>query len=124
MLRLIIQTKKEYKMTEKREDKTNENDDPENLGSTEDETEDGQSSNTCYDQDSDISFKNDTDEEIDTTAIEEDECVDYMKRSTGEAIEKPLRTQFMRGVHVHVSFAGAPLEVVVPAECLLVIRHE
>ena len=46
----------------------------------------------CYDEDSDISFKNDTDEEIDTTAIEEEEeCIDYMKRSTDEAIEKPLR---------------------------------
>ena len=59
MLRLIMQTKRRYKKIEKRKDKTNENDDPENLGSTEDENEDGQSSNTCYDQDSDISFKND-----------------------------------------------------------------
>ena len=65
-----------------------ENDDTEHLGSTEDENEDGQSSNTCYDQDSDISFKNDTDEEIDTTAIEEEEWIEYMKRSTDEAIEK------------------------------------
>ena len=64
-----------------------ENDDTEHLGSTEDENEDGQSSNTCYDQDSDISFKNDTDEEIDTTAIEE-EWIEYMERSTNEAIEK------------------------------------
>ena len=70
MLRLIIQTKRRYKKIEKREDKTNENDDPKNLGSTEDENEDGQSSNTCYDQDSDISFKNDTDKEIDTRAID------------------------------------------------------
>ena len=71
MLRLIIQTKRIYKKIEKRKDKTNDNDDPENLGGTEDEKEDGQSSNTCCDQDSDISFKNDTDEEIDTTTIEE-----------------------------------------------------
>ena len=41
MLRLIIQTKRKYKKTEKQEDKTNENDDTENLGSTEDENEDG-----------------------------------------------------------------------------------
>ena len=32
--------------------------------------EDGQSSNTHNDQDSDISFENDTDDEIDTTVIE------------------------------------------------------
>ena len=36
MLRFIIQTKKKYKKIEKRKDKTNENDDTENLGSTED----------------------------------------------------------------------------------------
>ena len=51
MLRLIIQTERRYKKIEKRKDKTNENDDTEDLGSTEDENEDGQSSNTCYDQD-------------------------------------------------------------------------
>ena len=38
------------------------------------------SSNTCYDQDSDISFKNDSDEEIDTTAIEEEEWIEYLKK--------------------------------------------
>ena len=74
MLRLIIQTKRR--------------DDPENLGSTEDENEDGQCSNTCYDQDGGISFENDTDDEIDTTAIEEEEWIEYVKRSTDEAIEK------------------------------------
>ena len=87
MLRFIIQTKRKCKKIEKWKDKINENDDPENLGSTEDENEDGQSTNTCYDQDSDISFKNDTDEEIDTTANEEEEWVEYMKR----AQMKPLR---------------------------------
>ena len=46
MIRLFVQTKRRYKKIEKRKDKTNENDDPENLGSTEDENEDGQSSNT------------------------------------------------------------------------------
>ena len=29
-----------------------------------------------------------------------------------------------RRARPRVSFAGAPLEVVVPAECLLVMRHE
>ena len=44
--------------------------------------------NTCYDQDSDISFKHDADEEIDTTALEEEEWIEYIKRSTDEANEK------------------------------------
>ena len=39
------------------------------------------------DQDSDASSEIDTDEEIDTTEIEED-WVDYIERSTNEAIEK------------------------------------
>ena len=34
------------------------------------------------DQDSDISFMNDTDEEIDTAEIEEEDWIEYMKRST------------------------------------------
>ena len=88
MLRLIIQTKTRNKKIGKRKDETNENDDTEDLGSTEDEIEDGQSSNTHNDQDSDISFENDTDDEIDTTAIEEEECFEYIGRSTGEAMGK------------------------------------
>ena len=43
--------------------------DMENLGSSEDGTEDGHSSNKNCDQDSDISFMSDTDEEIDTVVI-------------------------------------------------------
>ena len=58
------------------------------LGSSEDETEDGHSSNTNCDQDSDISFMNDTDEEIDTAVIEEEDWIEYMKRSTDEVIEQ------------------------------------
>ena len=88
MLRLIIQTKRRYKKIGKQKDETNENDDTEVLGSTEDENEGGQSSNTRNDQDSDISFENDTDDEIDTTAIEEEDWIEHMIRSTDEAIEK------------------------------------
>ena len=46
---------------------------------------------THNDQDSDISLENDTDDELDTTVIEEEEdeeWIDYTKRSTDEAIEK------------------------------------
>ena len=101
MLRFIIQTKRRYKKIEKRKDKTNENDDTEDLGSTEDENEDGQSSNACYDQDSDISFRNDTDEEIDTRAIEEEEWIEYTKRSTDEAIVKMKKAKVRCWIKTH-----------------------
>ena len=78
MFRLI----RRYKKIVKREDETNEKTFTDDLGSTGDESEDGQSSNTHNDQDSDISFENDTDEEIDTTVIEEEDWIDYIKRST------------------------------------------
>ena len=39
------------------------------------------------DVDSDVSFEDDADEEIDTTSIEEEDWVEYIKRSTEEAIE-------------------------------------
>ena len=60
-LRPIIQTKRRYKK----------------IGS-----------NTHNDQDSDVSFENDLEEEIDTTEIEEEDWIEYMKRSTNDAIEK------------------------------------
>ena len=50
--------------------------DSENHWSSEDETADGNSSNTDWDQDSDISFMKDTDEEIDTADIEEEDWID------------------------------------------------
>ena len=53
------------------------------------ESQDGQSSVSHSDQDSDVSFESDNDEEIDAAEIEEEEdWVDYIKRSTNEAIEK------------------------------------
>ena len=57
----------------KRKDETNEGKDTNDLSSTGDEGEDGQSSNTHKDQDSDVLFENDTEEEIDTTEIEEED---------------------------------------------------
>ena len=49
---------------------------------------DGKSSNIHNDQDSDVAFENDTDEELDTTEIEEEDWIQYIKRSTDEAMEK------------------------------------
>ena len=62
--------------------------DKENNGSCEDETDDGNSSNTNCDQDSDISFIYDTDEEMDTAVFEEQDWIEYMIRGTDEVIEK------------------------------------
>ena len=45
-----------------------------------DESEDGQSSNTQKDQDSDVSFENGTEEEIDTSDIEEEDWIEYLKK--------------------------------------------
>ena len=88
MLRLIVQTKRRYKKIVKRKDETNEEKDTDDLGSTGDKSEDEQSSNTHNDQDSDVSFENDTEEEIDTTVIEEEDWIEYIKGSTEEATEK------------------------------------
>ena len=43
---------------------------------------------THNDVDSDVSFEDDADEEMDTTVIEEEDSIEYTKRSTEEAIEK------------------------------------
>ena len=70
-------------------------------GSSEDETEDGHSSITNCHQDSDISFMNDTDEEIDTTEIEEEDWIEYMKRSTEEAMERMRTAKIQCWIKTH-----------------------
>ena len=88
MLRFIVQVKRRYKKIVKHKVKTSEDLDNIDSSCTDDESEDGQSSNTHKDQDSDVSFENDTEEEIDTTEIEEEDWIEYVKRSTNDAIEK------------------------------------
>ena len=82
MLRLIIKTKRRYKKIVKHKVKTSE--DRNNIDSrcTDDESEDGQSYVSHNDQDSDVSF------EIHAAEIEEEDWVEYMKRSINEAMEK------------------------------------
>ena len=58
------------------------------MRSTDDESGDGLSTTTHNDVDSEVSFENDDDEEIDTPLIEEEDWIDYIKRSTDEAMEK------------------------------------
>ena len=62
--------------------------DTNDLCSTDDDSGDGLSTTTHNDVDSEVSFEDDADEEIDTTLIEEEDWIEYIKRSTDEAKEK------------------------------------
>ena len=75
--------------------------DERNQGSSEDEIEDGHSSNTNCDQDSDISSMNDTDEEMDTAVIEEEDWIEYISRSTEEAIEQMKTAIILCRINTH-----------------------
>ena len=91
MLRLIIQTKRKYKKIEKQviEHKDEEGiaDKTENC-STDDESGDGQSTKSEDDVDSGVSFDEDSEKDIDTVEIEEEDWIDYIRRSTADAIDK------------------------------------
>ena len=63
------------------------------MCSTDDESGDGQSTRTQNDVDSEVSFEDDADEEIDTTVIEEEDWIDYIKRSTADALDKMERAK-------------------------------
>ena len=77
ILRLIVQTKRKYKKkTQTSKDEKDEEGDKVNHIRSDDETFECCSSNTDCDQDSDVSFMNDTDEEIDTAEIEEEEWIE------------------------------------------------
>ena len=96
MLRLVIQTRKYTKNIEKHEIEPKEEkgivDKTENC-STDDESGDGQSTKTQDDVDSEVTFEEDSDEEMDATTIEEEEWIDYIKRSTVDALDKMQRAK-------------------------------
>ena len=73
----------------------------ESQGCSEEETEDGYDSNSDCDQDSNVSLMNDTDEEIDAAEIEEEEWVEYMKRSRAAAIEQMKLAKFPCWIETH-----------------------
>ena len=83
MLRLIIQTTRRYKKIVKHKVKTSDD-----SSCTDDESEDGKSYVSHNDQDSNVSFETDNDEEIDAAEIEEEDRVDYIIRSTNEAMKR------------------------------------
>ena len=88
MLRFIIQTKRRHRKIEKHTVKNSEDINDIDSSCTNDESEDRRSDTSHNGQDSDVSFEIDNDEEIDAAEIEEEEWVEYIKRSIIEAIEK------------------------------------
>ena len=83
MLRLIIQTKRRYKKIEKQEIRTKEEieeTDINEMRSSDDESGDGLSTTIHNAVDSEVSSDDDADEEIETTSIEEEDWIEYIKR--------------------------------------------
>ena len=96
MLRLIIQTKRIYKKIEKQEIEPKDENrivDITEMFSADDESGDGQSTKTQDDVDCEVTFEDDADEEMDTTAIEEEDWIDYIKRSIVDAMDKMERAK-------------------------------
>ena len=67
---------------------------------TDKETEEGSDQNSDKDQDSDVSFQEDIDEAIDTTEQEED-WIEYIKRSTKEAEEYMKKMKIPCWIETH-----------------------
>ena len=76
------------------------------LCSTDDESGGDQSTSTQNDVDSEVSFVDDADEEIDTTVIEEEDWVEYIKRSIEDAMEKMERAKIRCWNRTHKKFNG------------------
>ena len=58
------------------------------MCSTDDESGDGQSTRTQNDVDSEVTFDEDSEKDIDTIEIEEEDWIDYIKRSTADTLDK------------------------------------
>ena len=96
MLRLIIQTKRKYKKIEKQDTEPKDEkgivEKTENFN-TDEESGDGQSTKSVDDVDSGATFDEDSEKEIDTIEIEEEDWIDYIKRSIAEALDKMERAK-------------------------------
>ena len=60
---------------------------------TDDESDDGQSIKSTDDVDSEVTFDEDSDKEMDTIEIEEEDWIKYIKRSTADALDKMERAK-------------------------------
>ena len=81
-------TKRRYKKIAKHKVKNSEDINDIDSSCTNDESEDRKSDTSHNDQDSDVSLEFDNDEEIDAAEIEEEDWVEYIKRSTIESVEQ------------------------------------
>ena len=63
------------------------------MCSTDDGSGDGQSTKSKDDVDSEVTFAEDSDEEMDTIEIEEEDWIEYIKRSTVDALDKMERAK-------------------------------
>ena len=104
MLRLIVQTKRKYKskkdVSNKKGEVTDKHADEESMGVTDKETEEGSDQNSNKDQGSDVSFQEDAEEEIDAAENEED-WIEYIKRSTKEAEEHTEKQKIPCRIEIH-----------------------
>ena len=103
MLRLVVQAKrKSKKKNQPSKNDEDEEDKNTNHRSSDDETAEGSSSNTRCDQDRYIFFTEDTDEEIDTGEIEEEEDrIEHMERSTATAAERMKAAKIQCWIETH-----------------------
>ena len=79
---------------EKDEKKTK---DSEENGDAEEETDEGSKANSDCDHDNDVSSLEAKDEEFDRIEIEEEDWIEYIKRSTKEAEEQMRKTKIPVG---------------------------
>ena len=96
MLRLIIQTKRKYKKIEKQDSEPKEEKgivDMTDNCSPDDESVDGLSTKSKDDVDSEVTFDEDSDKEMDTIEIEEEDWIEYITRSTVDALDKMERAK-------------------------------
>ena len=106
MLRLIVQTKRKYNSKNKKEavdeteQQTIKNEEAEKQCETDKEIEEGSYQNSDKDQDSDVSFQEDIDEAIDTTEEEED-WIEYIKRSIKEAEDHMMEMMLPCWIEIH-----------------------
>ena len=96
MPRLIIQTKRKHKKIEKQDiepkDEKGIVEKTENF-STDEESGDGQSTKSEDDVDNGVTFDENFEKEIDTIEIEEEDWIEYIKRSTANAFDRMERAK-------------------------------
>ena len=73
----------------------------ESQENSESETQEGSSTDTDCDQDSDVSFAEDSDKEIDTAELEQEDWIEYMKRNTAAAEEEMKKAKIPCWIEMH-----------------------